>query len=190
MLVVTTGAMTRAHLITGITVAVALGAAACHRSAVPAPAPLAMQEEYCWWAVFRTALPPDSVAGHFVHAFAQLGLRDGSWSQRGDTTWAHAGPTRLDAQHGAIYAARVVAYRAGDSTHFRHYVSVALPAGGWPASYDSATADGRHVAVNPAGDRIGFCGALGRAANVHGTAPASPDGEEKLELWTRTPPED
>ena len=167
-----------------------LGAASCRQPHPAAPAPLALQESHCWWAVFRTTLPPDSVAMHFVRAFAQLGLRGGTWTQRGDTTWAHAEPTTLTSWHGATYAARVVAYRAGDSTHFRHFVSVAPPAGGWPASYDSVTADGRHLSVSAVGGPIGFCGALGRAATVHGTAPADPDGEEKLELWTRTKPED
>jgi hypothetical protein len=168
----------------------AIALAAC-RHAPPVPVtPLAMKEQYCWWAVFRTTLPADSVAVHFVHAFSQLGLRGATWAQHGDTTWAHAEPTRLADQHGATYAARVMAYRVGDSTHFRHYVSVAPPEGGWPVAYDSVTADGRHVSVSPAGSPIGFCGALGQTARVHGTAPADPDGEEKLELWTRTPPED
>jgi hypothetical protein len=126
---------------------------------------------------------------HFVGAFQEQGLRGGTWTQRGDTVWAHAQPTSLTDWHGATYSARVVAYRAGDSTHFRHFVSVAPPSGGWPASYDSVTVDGRHVAIGPSGSPIGFCGALGRAARVHGTAPGNPDGEEKLELWTRPAPE-
>lgn len=166
-------------------------AAACHRPAPAAPAPAALSERHCWWAVFRTTLPPDSVAEHFVHAFDQLGLRGGAWNQRGDTSWAHAEPTPLAAWHGGTYSARVVAFRVGDSTHFRHFVSVGPPAGGWPASYDSVTADGRHVSLSPAnGSPIGFCGALGRAAMVHGTAPREPDGEEKLHIWTHSAPED
>lgn len=166
------------------------GVMSCRQPRPVAPAPLALEEEHCWWAVFRTTLPPDSVATHFVRAFAQLGLRGGTWTQRGDTTWARAEPTALAAWHGATYAARVVAYRVGDSTHFRHFVSVAPPSGGWPASYDSVTADGRHLSVSIAGAPIGFCGALGRAAAVHGTAPADPDGEEKLAIWTRFTPEE
>lgn len=167
-----------------------VGLTSCRQPPPVPPAPLALQESYCWWAVFRTALSPDSVATHFVRAFGRLGLRGGTWTQRGDTTWAHAEPTSLAAWHGGTYAARVVAYRTGDSTHFRHFVSAAPPAGGWPAPYDSVTADGRHVSISPSGSPIGFCGALGRAAEVHGTAPADPDGEEKLELWTRPNPED
>jgi len=170
---------------------VAASALAGCRHAAPAPvAPLAMEEHYCWWSVFRTPLHADSVAVHFVHAFSQLGLRRATWSQRGDTTWAHAEPTRLADRYGAAYAARVVAYRVGDSTHFRHFVSVAPPEGGWPAAYDSVTADGPHVSLSPSGSPIGFCGALGQAARVHGTAPSEPDGEEKLELWTRNPREE
>jgi hypothetical protein len=170
---------------------VAAVGAGCHRPAPAAPMPVALQEHHCWWAVFRTALPPDSVAEHFVRAFSQLGLRGGTWSQRGDTTWAHAEPTPLAAWHSAMYSARVVAFRVGDSTHFRHFAGIASPAGGWPASDDSVTADGRHVSLSPANDSpIGFCGALGRAAQVHGTAPREPDGEEKLDIWTHSAPED
>lgn len=174
----------------GFAAAATIGMAACRRAPSAAVVPLPMEEHYCWWSVFRTTLPADSVALHFVSAFGALGLRGATWTQRGDTTWAHARPTRLADRHGAVYAARVVAYRFGDSTHFRHYVSVAPPEGGWPASYDSVTADGRRVSVSPTGSPIGFCGALGQAAQVHGTAPADPDGEEKLELWTRIPRED
>jgi len=166
------------------------GVPSCRRPEPAAPAPLALKENHCWWAVFRTTLPPDSVAGHFVDAFQALGLRGSAWTQRGDTTWAHSEPTKLDSWHGATIAARVVAYRAADSTHFRHFVAMAPPPGGWPESYDSVTADGRHLAISPSGSPIGFCGALGRAAQVHGTAPADPDGEEKLQLWTRPQPEE
>lgn len=166
-------------------------AAGCHRTPPAALAPVVLQEHYCWWAVFRTTLPPDSVAEHFVHAFDQLGLRGGAWSQRGDTAWARAEPTSLASWHGGTYSARVVAFRVGDSTHFRHFVGVGAPAGGWPAAYDSVTADGRHVSLSPAnGSFFEFCGALGHAALVHGTAPREPDGEEKLDIWTHPAPED
>jgi hypothetical protein len=164
--------------------------AACHRPSPRPAAPVALEENHCWWAVFRTPLPPDSVAVHFVRAFDELGLRGSTWKQRGDTTWARAAPTRLDAWSGGTFAARVVAVRMGDGTHFRHFIGVAPPVGGWPVAYDSVTAEGRHVVVNPAGATIGFCGALGRAARVHGTAPNEPDGEEKLDIWTRPSPED
>jgi hypothetical protein len=177
----------------GLVALLAATGAGCHRAALPMPAasaPLALEEEYCWWTVFRTTLPPDSVAEHFVRAFAQLGLSGGTRAARGDTAWAHAEPTTRTEWPGGTFAARVVAYRVGDSTHFRHFVSVAPPAGGWPASHDSVTADGRHVSISPQGARIGLCGALGRATQVHGTAPVNPDGEEKLDIWTSTAPED
>jgi hypothetical protein len=147
-------------------------------------------DNHCWWAVFRTTLPPDSVAEHFVRAFDQLGLRGGTWTHRGDTTWAQAEPTRLPDWYGGTYSARVVAFRVDDSTHFRHFIGVAPPAAGWPAAHDSVTADGRHLVIDPEGATIGFCGALGRAAQVHGTALREPDGEEKLDIWTRPSPEE
>jgi len=174
----------------GLVPLAAVTGAGCHRAPAAAPAPVVLQENHCWWAVFRTTLPPDSVAVHFVRAFEQLGLRGGTWTDRGDTTWAHAAPTKLAGWHGGTFNARVVAYRVGDSTHFRHFVAIAPPANGWPAAYDSVAADGRRFAINPAAAPIAFCGALGRAAQVHGTAPRDPDGEEKLDLWTRTAPED
>jgi hypothetical protein len=177
----------------GLVPLLAVTGAGCHRAVPATPAasaPLALEEEYCWWTVFRTALPPDSVAEHFVRAFAQLGLSGGTWTARADTAWAHAEPTQRAHWPGGTFAARVVAYRVGDSTHFRHFVSVAPPAAGWPASRDSVTDDGRHVSISPSGSPIGFCGALGRDAQVHGTAPSEPDGEEKLDVWTRTAPED
>ena len=166
------------------------GVASCRRPEPVAPVPLTLKEQYCWWAVFRTALPPDSVALHFVDAFRALGLQDGAWTQRGDTVWAHSAPTTLPGWYRATVRARVVAYRVGDSTHFRHFVAVAPPSGGWPPPYDSVTSDGRHVTLSPSGSPTGFCGTLGRAARVHGTAPPDPDGEEKLELWTRPQPEE
>lgn len=165
-----------------------LGASCHHQTvgAVPAPAPAT--EGYCWWSVFRTTLPADTVAVRFGRAFTALGLSGATWAQRADTTWAHAGPTRLDgAWGGGTYAARMVAYRNGDSTHFRHFVAVTPPPQGWAAPRDSVTADGRHLSLSPAGNPIGFCGALGRAARVHGTAPREPSGEESLDVWRRRP---
>ena len=148
-------------------------ATSCHRPEVATPAPLALHEEYCWWAVFRTTLPPDSVAVHFVRAFQSVGLTDATWTQRADTAFAEAGPTRLPVEwEGARVAARVVAYRRGDSTHFRHFVGL-----------QQAPSD----STNEGARRIGLCGALGQAAQLHGTSPREPDGEEKLDLWTHRP---
>lgn len=88
----------------------------------------------------------------------------------------HAGPTMLAGRGDATYSARVVAFRQGDTTLFRHFVAVTppVPRRGTPGD-----------APNPAGLRIGFCGALRRAAAVHGAAPGQPDGEEKLPVWSR-----
>ena len=161
--------------------ALALTADGCRQPAPTLAAkPAAVRAtQHCWWSVFRTALPPDSVALHFVRAFGALGLSGATWRQVADTTWAQAGPTVLtDAKGRATYAARVVAYRKGDSTHFRHFVGVAPPPAGWVAPFDSVSSGVR---------TIPFCGELGKAAAVHGTAPAQPDGEEQLELWTRFP---
>jgi hypothetical protein len=171
-----------ARLLANAVAAVAALAVGCRRPAPATPvAPVRIvADQHCWWSVFRTDLPPDTVAVHFVRAFVALGLSDAAWHQVADTTWAQAGPTVLADAHGSgIYAARVVAYRHGDSTHFRHFVGVIAPALGWaPPPFDSANSGSR---------TIPFCGALGKAAAVHGTAPGNPDGEEKLELWRRIP---
>ena len=163
---------TRSHEIAGALLVAALGVG-CRHPAAAAPAPLALHEEYCWWAVFRTTLPPDSVAVHFVRAFESVGLTATRWTQRGDTAFAEAGPTRLSAEwNGGIAAARVVAYQHGDSTHFRHFLSLQ------PVPEGSRIVGARTIPL---------CGALGQAAQVHGTSPREPDGEEKLDVWNRRP---
>jgi hypothetical protein len=132
-------------------------------------------EDYCWWAVFRTVLPPDTVAARFVRAFTAVGLNDPVRGGVADTAWAAAGPTALPDRGGRMFAARVVAYRRGDSTHFRHFVA----AGPAPSSPSDS--------LREAGDRLALCGALGMGAAVHGTAPREPDGHEKLAVWQRWP---
>ena len=156
----------------------ALGAG-CRRPAPVtrvAPAPAALVEDHCWWAVFRTTLPPDTVAAHFARAFTALGLTDARTARLADTAWAQAGPTVLGGPRGGTYAVRVVAFRRGDTTLFRHFVAVGLPAHGRPGPVDS---------MSLGSGQIGFCGALGRAAAVHGAAPRGPNGEETLPVWTR-----
>ena len=151
----------------------ALGAA-CHRPTRPAPAPAALPEEHCWWTVFRTPLRADTVAARFARAFAAAGLGGAAWSQRADTAWAHAGPTRLGGKWGdGVYEARAVAYQLGDSAHYRYFVALRLPATG---SADEPNEGAR---------RIPFCGAIARAAAVGGTAAPQPGAEERLELWLR-----
>jgi hypothetical protein len=150
--------------------------AGCRHAPPPVAAPVSIRDDHCWHAVFRTPLPPDTVALRFERAFTGLGLTNASSTMRGDTVWSHAGPTRLAGDWGdARYEARVVAFRVADSTHFRHFVGVA------PASSDTLNTGARLLA---------FCGALGRASQVHGTAPREPDGEEALELWKRRPESD
>ncbi len=143
----------------------------------PAPAP----ERYCWWAAFRTVLPPDSVAARHARAFQQLGLSEVGWSHQADTAWAQAGPTRLaiPGRPPGTYAARVVALRRGDSTFFRPYVAVD------PASPEGAAtpADAGSLGAR----RIEFCGEIGRTAQTQGVAPREPDGEDTLSIWRRRP---
>jgi len=162
--------------------------AACRAPARTAPvisvAPARADEDYCWLAVFRSPLPADTVVARYARAYERVGLSGATRAHTGDTAWAQAGPTVLGGAHaGGTYAARVVAYWRGDSTHFRTYVFTAPPPGGWPQS-DSARARGENVGF---GRHLGFCAELGRAAQAQGTAPRWPDGEEKLDVWRRRP---
>jgi hypothetical protein len=129
-------------------------------------------EERCWWAPFRSMLPPDSVAVRFARAFAALGLTDGRWSHLGDTAWAEAGPSVLsDSIHIATgtYAARVVAFRRGDTTLFRTFV--ATPG----------------VAPSVARDNIMFCGETMRAAKTGALAPRVEEADDASPVWRRRP---
>ena len=132
---------------------------------------------HCYWAVFRSPLPPDSLAVHFQRAYSALGLTNATWTRQADTVWAHAGPTPLNGDlASAVAESRVVGYLRNDSTYFRHYVAVLPPPGGWP-----------HDTVNVTARQIEFCGEIGKAAAVNGWAPRNPDGEETLKVWTRMP---
>lgn len=162
---------------------IVLGAGCRHRRPAAAPGPAAASESPCWWAVFRSPLPLDTVAAHLVSAFTTLGLTNVSSAQQGDTVRAHAGPTRLDDRFGGTYSARMVAFRRGDSTLYRYFVIAVPPSGGWPPSRDSVTATGAHLSVNPAGSMLGFCIAIANTAQNHGTAPKEPNGEESLPVW-------
>ena len=151
-------------------VAAALGAG-CHRPhAATAVAPIPWPAEaHCWWAPFRTTLPPDSVAARFARAYAALGLSDTTWSRQADTAWADAGPTVLgDSTGRVVHAARVVAFRRGDSTLFRPFVAI--------ASGDS-TAVGRR--------RIELCGAAMREARTAAVAPRDEERDRSLPVWRR-----
>lgn len=169
-----------------ILAAVGLAVAGCRHRALGTPAgPVPAKEEPCWWTVFRTPLPLDTVTAHLVGAFTTLGLAGASSSQQGDTTWAQAGPTRLDDWRGATYSARMAAFRRGDSTLYRYFVAVEPPPGGWPPEYDTVTTDGRAVRVNPSASAIGFCQAIARVSANNGTSPSEPNGEELLTVWRR-----
>lgn len=153
--------------------------AGCRRSVVTTPVPAQLQEDHCWWAVLRSPLPTDTVAIRFLRAFTTVGLTDATWTRSVDTAWARAGPTQLGDRHGgATYSSRAVAYRRGDSTHFRHYVAIALSPDRRVAALDTISTGAR---------QIGFCGEIARAAAIPTSVPRSPTGEETLTVWTRTP---
>ncbi len=125
--------------------------------------PAALDEEHCWWAVYRTSLPLDTVAARFARAFTSVGFGPAAPSQVGDTAWINVGPSRLSGYEGRPIEARMVAYRAGDSTHFRTFVATG------------------------ASQAIELCQQISRAAPVGGVTLREPDGEEKLSVWRRRP---
>lgn len=137
----------------------------CHRTRQSLLAPAALREDYCWWTAYRTSLPLDTVARRFDGALAAIGLMPSVISRAGDTVWVHAGPSVLPNYAGSPIGARVVAYQAGDSTHFRIFIARA----------DSSL------------DHIRLCQQITRAAAVTAFAPREPDGEEKLDVWKRRP---
>jgi hypothetical protein len=162
--------------------------AACHRQApVSESAPVAAAENPCWWTVYRSALPLDTVVAHLVNAFSVQGLTGAKWERQGDTAWASAGPTRLATRFGGTFAMRAVAFQRGDSTLYRYFVTAAPPAGGWRPGYDSVTTTGRHMSVTPASSAIGLCVGIASLARNGGIAPREPNGEETLAIWSSRP---
>ena len=127
--------------------------------------PVSLGEDHCWWAVYRTSLPLDTVADRFARAFTSIGFAPSAPSQVGDTAWINAGPSRLSGYEGRPIEARMVAYRVGDSTHFRTFV---------------ATGTGASQAIE-------LCQQISKAAPVGGVTLREPDGEEKLSVWRRRP---
>ena len=123
--------------------------------------PASPKEEHCWWAVYRTSLPLDTVASRFAAAFTSIGFAPSAPSRVGDTAWINVGPSRLSGYEGRPIEARMVAYRAGDSTHFRTFV-----------------ATGESQAIQ-------LCQQISRAAPVGGVTLREPDEEEKLSVWRR-----
>ena len=152
--------MTSRPCLIGIAAALIASVSGCHASRQKvAVVPELASEEHCWWAVYRTELPLDSVADRFAHAFSSIGLLPSAQSRAGDTAWVDAGPSRV-ADHDGSVAGRFVGYRAGDSTHFRLFVA--------------------------AGSRsIALCQQILKEAPVGAVALREPDGEEKLSVWNR-----
>ena len=134
-------------------------------------------EDRCWWAPFRTALPPDSVAAGVARAYTTLGLARVAWSHRGDTAWAEArarpeavtDSVRRESHAASVLASRVVAIRRGDTTRFRTFVAIA------PGT------------SNAARDLIRFCGEIMRAAGTAATAPRTEEPDDTLPPWRRRP---
>jgi len=172
----------------GCVVALVALAAACHRQAPAAASPVeAASETSCWWTVYRTELPLDTVAAHLASAFDTLGLADAAWVRRGDTAWAKAGPTRLPSRFGGTFSARAVAFQRGELTLYRYFVTASPPPGGWHKGYDSVTVNNTHISVIPASSAIGLCASIASAAHNEGRAPKSPNGEELLAIWSSRP---
>jgi hypothetical protein len=155
----------------------------CRHRAEPMDAPTAMTRphvrEYCWWAVLRSSRSPDSVGARFKRAYEELELSTVSTGRWGDTVWAHAGPSRVSTRMtNASYESGALAYALGDSTHFRYFVAITAPPGGWIRRSDSVEAT--------KGD-IDFCTDIARHAAIGWTAPNEPAGEESLPLWSADP---
>ena len=145
-----------------ILVALPLMLLACHRVQPASVSPTALAEEYRWWAVFRSALPVETVVARFGRAFTAIGMVTVAPTRLADTAWVSAHVSRMPEPGGGPVAARVVAYQFSDSTHFRTFV-----AGGTGA------------------ETISFCQEIARVAAVGTQAPRAPDGEEKLSVWRR-----
>jgi hypothetical protein len=160
----------RVTLLLAITSALSAG---CHRpgaqttsTALAWPA-----DEHCWWSPFRTVMAPDSVAARYARAYATLGLSETGWSHQADTAWAQAAPTALSRPAGTgVYAARVVAYRRGDTTLVRPFVAVKT--------------DG---VVNTGSLTIQFCGDITREAKAMTTTPRNGEPDDSAPVWRRRP---
>lgn len=162
--------------------------AGCRAHVLTAPVPLPSQWEHCWWTVVRSTLPADSVASQYRRAFISVGMTGVHWTKSGDTIWVRAGPVPLlpgelpydTATYGATYWSRVVAFRRGDSTHFRLYTAVTPPPRGWGHFADSSrVTTWRHFAA---------CEAIANAAEVRWLRRlGDPGDEETLPVWSRVP---
>ena len=145
-----------------------LAALACRHRIATAPT----GENPCWSYVASSPLTPEQVARRYMDAFRAVGLDDPMWFAHADTAWAITHPVALaDPAHRARYAARVVAYRRGDSTRFRQYVTPL--AGAHPAPGDSARTPGL----------ADVCAEIARAAAIDATASSAPRGDETISVW-------
>lgn len=78
-----------------------------------------------------------------------------------------------------MFWSRAVAFPQSDSTHFRLYVAIVPPAGGWPP----AVSENSRVHSG-----IPVCEAVARAAAVRWIKRAGdPADEENLPVWSRVP---
>lgn len=147
-------------------VALALGvlASSCHHPAPSTVAAPTTTEKYCWWTTLQAAVPMDTVAERFRHAYSSLGLTVAPTARRGDTVWVAAISEIADRQD-ELRSARMVAYRVNDSTHFRSYVGV----GG----------SGSQL--------IARCQQIARGAGVSAVAAREPGDEEQLTVWRQRP---
>jgi hypothetical protein len=148
-----------------------LGTIACSQPS-PAPAqPAPVSDNYCWWTLLRTVLPPDTVAQRFGSAYRTLGLDEVSVTHSADTAWARSGPTILrDDSTGASYASTAIAVRQGDSTSFRYFAEITTP----PS------------AASAAPDRMEFCGRIAKAAAIAWSRPRRrPNSADSLSVFMR-----
>jgi hypothetical protein len=147
--------------------------AGCHRSSVQTSnsVPAQAEEDHCWWAAFRTKMTPDSVAVRYADAYTKLGLASVRWAQLADTAWAKGGPTVLSRPGGTgAVVARVVAYRRGDTTLVRPFVSVRPTE---PTNVGSLL--------------LSFCGDAIREAKAQTTAPRDEEPDDSSPVWRRRP---
>jgi hypothetical protein len=82
----------------------------------------------------------------------------------GDTSWAQAGPTKLEATEVPTYAARVVAIRVADSTRFRAFVAADTIVGG---------------------RLISICGEIMSRAGLTAIAPREQEPDDAAPRWRR-----
>lgn len=142
---------------------------ACHRTTPRASTITASRwptEQHCWWAAFRTTMPPDSVETRFETALEAIGFARGHRGSLGDTSWAQAGPQVLPAPETGVYASRVVAIRLGDSTRTRIFV------GG------DSVANARSIPM---------CAEIMRRATLRAFAPRDEERDDSAPQWRRRP---